>query len=180
MKPKCRARRTNGEPCGNYPVQGAEVCRKHGGGAPQVRARAAERRAEAAVAVAVSDLGAAAPVTDPLAALAALAGEIVAWKDQARRRVERLNDEIRYTADGQGTEQLRAEVLVFERALDRCDRVLGRIASLDIDNRLARISEAQAQVVMLAITAALDHAGITGTPAAEARAVAARQLRAAS
>ncbi len=42
-KPKCSARRTNGEPCGNYPIRGGTVCTKHGGGAPQVRAKAAER-----------------------------------------------------------------------------------------------------------------------------------------
>ncbi len=42
-KPKCAAHRTNGEVCGNYPVHGASVCRKHGGGAPQVKAKAAER-----------------------------------------------------------------------------------------------------------------------------------------
>lgn len=45
---KCRAHRTNGEPCGNYPMRGGTVCRKHGGGAPQVRKKAAERIAEAA------------------------------------------------------------------------------------------------------------------------------------
>ncbi|MFC0248268.1 hypothetical protein ACFFIO_07115 [Citricoccus parietis] len=45
---RCKARRTNGEPCRNYPIKGATVCRKHGGGAPQVRKKAAERIAEAA------------------------------------------------------------------------------------------------------------------------------------
>ena len=40
---KCKARRTDGEPCGRFPTRGADVCRSHGGGAPQVRAAAAER-----------------------------------------------------------------------------------------------------------------------------------------
>jgi hypothetical protein len=40
---KCHARRKDGEPCGNYAINGGRVCRKHGGAAPQVRAKADER-----------------------------------------------------------------------------------------------------------------------------------------
>jgi hypothetical protein len=39
----CTATRRDGEPCTNYAIKGATVCRKHGGGAPQVR-RAAQVR----------------------------------------------------------------------------------------------------------------------------------------
>jgi hypothetical protein len=40
---RCKARNRRALPCGNYAVLGAEVCRMHGGAAPQVRraARAA-------------------------------------------------------------------------------------------------------------------------------------------
>lgn len=180
MKPKCTGRRSDGTPCGNYPIHGATVCRSHGGSAPQVRAKAAERRVEQAALAVAARLGPAAPITDPLAALADLAGEVVEWKRVCAGRVEALGEQIRYTAEGVGSEQLRAEVAVFERSLDRCDRVLGRIAQLDIDNRLARISEQQAEVVVRAIDAALTSAGVTGAVMIEARAVAARALRAAS
>lgn len=44
--PPCEARRKSGGPCKNYAVRGANVCRMHGGGAPQVR-RAAKLRAAA-------------------------------------------------------------------------------------------------------------------------------------
>lgn len=50
-KPKCRGHKAGGEPCGNYPLNGAVVCRYHGGSAPQVR-EAAARRVAAAEAVA--------------------------------------------------------------------------------------------------------------------------------
>jgi len=40
---KCSAKRTNGEPCGNYPMHGGKVCRKHGGAAKQVREKAKQR-----------------------------------------------------------------------------------------------------------------------------------------
>lgn len=39
----CTARRRNGEPCLNYAIKGATVCRMHGGSAPQVRAAAQTR-----------------------------------------------------------------------------------------------------------------------------------------
>jgi hypothetical protein len=44
----CRARRSNGTPCGAYAVHGAVVCRMHGGAAPQVKAAARERLLAAA------------------------------------------------------------------------------------------------------------------------------------
>ncbi|GGR28884.1 HGGxSTG domain-containing protein [Agromyces mediolanus] len=39
----CTARRRNGQPCMNYAIKGATVCRLHGGSAPQVRAAAQVR-----------------------------------------------------------------------------------------------------------------------------------------
>ena len=41
----CTAHRTNGQPCKSHAIQGATVCRKHGGGAPQVREAARLRLA---------------------------------------------------------------------------------------------------------------------------------------
>lgn len=42
-KPKCSAKRSNGEPCTKWPVAGQRVCNTHGGSSPQAKA-AAERR----------------------------------------------------------------------------------------------------------------------------------------
>ena len=39
----CTARWKNGEPCGSKAIRGGNVCRMHGGGAPQVKAAAAAR-----------------------------------------------------------------------------------------------------------------------------------------
>lgn len=36
---RCTARRRNGEPCRNWAMLGTNVCRMHGGAAPQVRRR---------------------------------------------------------------------------------------------------------------------------------------------
>jgi hypothetical protein len=40
---RCSANRTNGQPCRGYAIVGGNVCRAHGGAAPQVR-DAANRR----------------------------------------------------------------------------------------------------------------------------------------
>jgi hypothetical protein len=43
---QCSARRTNGEPCRNSAIRGGSVCARHGGSAPQVRAKANRRLIE--------------------------------------------------------------------------------------------------------------------------------------
>jgi hypothetical protein len=45
----CSAHRTNGEPCRAWAIHGGRVCRTHGGAAPQVKAAAARRLAQAAI-----------------------------------------------------------------------------------------------------------------------------------
>ena len=49
---RCRARRTDGEPCKAYAITGGFVCRAHGGAAPQVRYEARVRRFEATMNIA--------------------------------------------------------------------------------------------------------------------------------
>lgn len=46
-KPKCGGKRSNGQPCGKWPMHGQRVCNTHGGSSPQAKA-AAERRLQAA------------------------------------------------------------------------------------------------------------------------------------
>ncbi|MEV8480347.1 hypothetical protein [Streptomyces sp. NPDC051173] len=116
------------------------------------------------------------PVDNPLTALSRLAGEVLGFKNALAERVNELSD-IRYEGTGNVGEQIRAEVLLYERAMDRAGAILGSIARLNIDERLAAISQKQAETVIKAIDAALAHAGITGPAATEARQVAARRLR---
>jgi len=176
-----RSKNSGGEQCGAIAMNGQDVCRFHGGASKQARAAAARRVAEAELteqtrrALAVLDV---APVDNPLTALSELAGQVVAWKDALAARVNEL-ERIRFT-DDKGAEQLRAEVALYERAMDRCINVLATIGRLKIDERLAAISEKQADLVITAIEAALAYAGITGEQAADAKKVAARHLRSVS
>ena len=54
---KCTARKRNGEPCRAMAARGANVCRVHGGSAPQVKAAAQRRIANALEAAATRLLG---------------------------------------------------------------------------------------------------------------------------
>lgn len=45
MDGRCTATNRQGKRCGRWPIQGGRVCKNHGGGAPQVIAKAQERLA---------------------------------------------------------------------------------------------------------------------------------------
>lgn len=153
MQQRCAARRKNGVPCGNWPVKGADKCRMHLG----KRASAVKLQREASTALARLDLP---PVEDPLTQLAAVTAQVIGWKDQLAVKVNDLTS-LRYEGEGSG-EQLRAEVALWERALDRCEKFLTAMARLDIDNRLAKITEARATAIIVVFVAALEAAGIEG------------------
>ena len=148
-------------------------CRKHLGNAPTV-ARAAEReRLEAEVRAELARLDVT-PVGNPLEELQKLAGRVLAWEKAIGELVNRLSG-IRYESE-HGGEQLRAEVALLERAMDRCERVLVAMARLNIDERLARVTERQAALVTDVIKGALDDLGIDRS-GEEVRKVMARRLR---
>ncbi|MFD7016124.1 hypothetical protein [Streptomyces sp. NPDC059928] len=170
--------RRSKERCRLWALQGLTVCYRHGA---TKRAQAKGRRA---VADAKLDeqlnrllVGTgAAPVDNPLRALASLAGEMTALKDGLAGLVRKLDvDEIRYK--GGAGEQIRAEVVLYERALERTGQLLVNIARLNIDDRLAAIEEKQTDTVIRAIEAALASVGVRGEDAIQAKQVAARHLR---
>lgn len=172
-KPKCKSKRRDGTPCTRYPIRGAVVCKAHGGSAPQVRANAKQNLVAQAARKAFGKLtDVSTPVEDPLTELQKLAGDVVAWKEYLAGKIAAI-ERLSYDSEMSG-EQIRGEVQLWERALDRCNTVLATCARLDIDGRLAAIKEKQADAVIAAIEAALDTAGVpVGERAAAKRAAAA-------
>ena len=132
---------------------GTGRCKLHGGSTPTHRAAAVEQQARAELAR--LDLP---PVDDPLSELARVCGQVLGWKDMLAEKVNGLSS-LRYEGEGSG-EQLRAEVALWERALDRCERFLTAMARLNIDERLAKISEERAEMIITVLTTALERAGI--------------------
>lgn len=97
---RCHARRTNGEPCGNYAMRGSRVCHAHGGKAPAVRQAAGRRMAEAALARQVDQFLAAADAKRK--ALQPWTGELgprPLWSWHSPDHLRRIAAEMRRTAD---------------------------------------------------------------------------------
>lgn len=167
-----------GERCGEWALKGQKVCKAHGGATPQARKAAAKRIAEAKLNEEANEvltsLGGE-PVSNPLTVLGELAGELVAVKNHFRGLVERL-ESVRY--QGGSGEQIRGELTAYQAALRDTMNAVGLMAKLNIDERLAIITEKQAAKVIAAIDAALISAGVVGEAAVSAKKVAARKLRA--
>lgn len=172
-----RVKSRGGAPCKNGPVGGVagKPCRVHGGAAPQVMAAVEREKAEGEVRkTAAMIMKGSAPVGDPLAALQSVAGEMAAWKDALAEQVDILK--LGYSSEV-GTEQIRAAVQLYERALDRLGGTLAAIARLNIDARLIAIEEGKKDMILKALQAGLASAGVTGQAQVAAISVAATQLR---
>jgi P27 family predicted phage terminase small subunit len=143
------------------PHVGTGRCKLHGGNAPSSIAKGIEDQA----AKLLYQYGAP-PVIDHLAALQALAGRALALEEYIGGEVNKLRS-LRYEG-GAGGEQLRGEVQVLERAMDRAGRLLVDIAKLNIESRLAGVREATLRMLDEALTIALQKSGadISGQTAA--------------
>jgi hypothetical protein len=151
------------------------VCVIHGSRSPQAARKAAERLAEQDALRLLNAMDIT-PVADPLTALQQLAGEVVAWKQILSGKVAELKGDYRY--QHQTGEQLRAEVLLFERALDRCASTLAAISKLGIDDRLARVREREADMLERAMNTALLKMGLTDDQQREGRRIISTEIRA--
>lgn len=159
-KPRCGARlkSTDDHTCRRILKPGEKRCKLHGGASPQAKRKAAERVLEEQVKHAIEGMDIQ-PVKNPLEALSQLAGEILAWKDLMAAHVAKLKDTLRY--EGEHAEQIRGEVTLYEKAMDRSVAVLAQIARLKIDERLAAISEAQVQTMSRILEGTLDKLGMS-------------------
>lgn len=153
-------------------------CRLHGGNT-RTQVVAAERQiVQGRARQLLGELGHAEPVTDPAGELQRLAGEVLAMKDAAAVLVGRLESP-RYIG-ANGTEQLRAEVAVYERAVDRAARLLGEMVRMGFEERQVRLAEAQGTLVAAVLDGAMDDAGLDGQTRERLRAALAARLRAVS
>lgn len=116
------------------------------------------------------------PIDDPLQALLDLAAEIRALRKILRDRVMAMKPSTwRYAGKALG-EQVRAEIILYERAQEREASILVSIVKLKIEDRLAKISQRQVEVVERALDAALEAAGLDLDGQDKARRVLHREL----
>lgn len=170
---KAHSKMQSGGQCQRMPMEGQAVCYTHGGRAPQNLAAADRAKTEEKLRKTLGAL-VSTPVANPLAELQALAGEAKAWKQICHDHMADL-EKMRYGTEG--GEAIRGEIILFERAIDRCAKILVDIVKLNIDERLVRVSEMQLDLVARALGAWMAEAGMTGEQQQEARRGVARHLR---
>ena len=115
-------------------------------------------------------------VTNPLEELGSLVSEVILYKDYCAQQVAKLRGEVRY--EGRSGEQLRAEVALYERSLDRAGKLLVEWSKLNIDERLSRIEEAKAAMILEVVRRSLLSADLTDEQRRKAEDTAIKELRA--
>lgn len=142
--------------CQKTPVKGSTVCRSHGAAKGTPAAAKAEERVVTAAADASLrklwvGLDQATPVKDPVASMERLAGALEAMVDEAGAKVA----DLQHLAGGEHLTQLRAEVVLLERALGHLRALLVDMARLGLAERQVELQQEQAQLVTSAFLGAI-------------------------
>lgn len=163
---QCAGHNREGKPCGRNPAEYQRVCDRHGGKSPQALKQAARRKAAAIVTQAYQAeegtyLAAEGiePIADPVLELGKLAAEAVHWKNMLGAKVNQLVDLV--TTNKEGTEQLQAEITLYERAIDRTAKLLQLLIAAGFEERRVKIDEQTAHVFNTVMAAVLDKLGLT-------------------
>lgn len=173
---------------------GVGKCKLHFGNTKQSRVAGAEALLEKRARKELGQLNAEAePIGNPLEELARLAGEAVRWKNIVAAHVAELRS-LRYAVHSSvdcpacgnnftpqvpvgDSEQIRGEVILYERALKEAASIVIAIGRLNIEDRLVSIEESKAAIVVKAVEAALIKAGVPQEKRDAARAVAGAEIR---
>jgi hypothetical protein len=102
------------------------------------------------------------PKMNPLEALNTFIEQIMSWNDLAEKQIKKLKeDEWRYE-DRAGGEQLRSEIAIYERSLDRGLRALQAVAKLNLAEKYIALSEKQAELMFIVMIETLTQLGVDG------------------
>lgn len=185
---RCHHGMEDGESCQLFATKGTDPprCKNHGVNRGSVLSKhAAGRRVEGKVMDRMEAIMAEhgerlldpPAIGNPLAELLDLAAEIAAWKNIMRDiTIYLVQRGTARTFNGKVGEQMRAEVLLFERAQERFAKILIDITKLGIEARLAQIETQQVDTVDRALTAALAASGLGLVEQDKARQVLRREL----
>jgi len=158
---------------------GQLVCFRHGNGSPRTRNKAMVRNAEAQARFQLKKRAEARGITriqDIYEELEMNAAEAAAFRQICFDRVEALKDDWRYSSSA--GEQLRAEVALYERAMDRANKFLMDMARLGIAEKRVKIAETQALLLVGVIQNVLGRLDLTRDQKRIAATVVPEELRA--
>jgi len=168
MSRKCVRTKADGTPCTKWAVKGATVCEKHGGNAPQVRARAAVR-AE------VEAWGLGDTTVDPGETLLRLLSQAVVRAERYASAVQRIVEEQglekalvgdNIVVDEQGTphktgEYVRGLAGLENQERDRAAKYATMAIQAGLAERQVRLLEKQTSLVERALLATMDDLGLS-------------------
>lgn len=179
MQSKCKAKaRTTGNQCGNYPLPGQDICRMHGGSAPQNLEKAAivlrTRKIEEDVYADLAHEGIEA-VEDPLQELGKLASSSKALMEALGARVNSL-DQLEHF-DAKNSPAIKAEVQMYERAMDRTHRLLDSLVRHGYTERTIQIQESEAMLVAGVLKRVISALGLTSEQQRQAQSLLAQEFR---
>lgn len=159
MKEKCTGHKADGTRCGRWPVAGGTVCPKHGGAAPQVKARAAVR-AE------VLRWGLDAELVDPGETLLKLVAQSAARAARYAEELEELvaespNLRSALIAEAHGEfgpvgEYVRGLATLEATERDRCATFATKAIAAGLAERQVRLAERQGALIADVLRAVLD------------------------
>jgi hypothetical protein len=158
----CKAHRTNGQPCKAFAMRGQMVCRKHGGKTPLGLQAGEQRIAEQQAAAEIARITDAPPlksISEVYDWLLSIAGTVKAWGEILQARVAVLSS-LGYETEYAGT-QLRADVILFERALDRSAKLGEALVRLDLEGRKQALDERVAGQLVAVVRAILGDLELT-------------------
>lgn len=165
--------------CKRRPIPGGHVCVMHGGKAPQVQAAAQRRLAAAKIeASAEADLAhyGITAIEDPLDELGKLASASTAMMNALGARVNSLTELEHF--DMKNSPDLKAEVQMYERAMDRTHRLLDSLVRHGYAERQVTIAENEALLVAGVIRRVVAGLGLTPVQQEQAQSLLADEFRA--
>lgn len=168
-----------GPRCRRRPIAGGTVCTLHGGAAPQVRAAAAQRvqtriiQKDAEAVLAHEGIVA---LDDPLDELGRLAAGSKALMEALGARVNSLQDLEHF--DAKNSPAIKAEVQMYERAVDRTHRLLDSLVKHGYAERQIRIQEGEAMLVAGVLRRVIAGLGLTPEQQSTAQSLLASEFRA--
>jgi hypothetical protein len=187
---RCRQPADGGDICQSFAVRGTDPprCKVHGANAGGVISkRAAANVIEGEVLDRFKEIVAENPdrllnpptMGDPLSELLMVCAEMKVLKNILRDRVSVLDAGSWSSLSRAEEVQVRAEVILYERALERLAATLVNIIKLNIEERLAAVEKAQVQKIEQALVLALEASGSDLDGQTRARKVLIRELVAA-
>lgn len=161
QRPTCGHTTRSGNPC-ELPAgwgtdhPGVGRCKFGLGSTDRHRTSAARQLADRQARAMLEKLGEPAPMVNPVARLQSLAGEADQWLTVCREQVSKL-DAFTIETQMQG-EQLKAIVRAYTEAIERVHRIGADLVRLNLEDRSARLDEAQARFVWAAVDRGLRKA----------------------